>query len=230
MSRPVVGITGDIEKGVFTVKKTYADAVEKAGGYPVLLSPINSRAGVSVIAEKCDALLISGGKDIGPENFGEKKACGIDPVSAERYQFEKRLLREIMILKKPVLGICYGMQFMNVYLGGSLYCDIGEQMPGAIDHRSGHIVGICNTGKLYYILGSGNIRVNSSHHQGVKRPGRGLINAASARDNLIEAIELKNYPYFIGVQWHPEIMRGRNSGKLIRSFVEAADVSRSYKK
>lgn len=229
MRKPIVGITGDIDKGKYSVKMFYADAVESEGACPIFLSPSSIKDTIKGIAWTIDALLIPGGRDINPAFYGNPPLPpftkgwkgGLRLVSPKRFYFEKTLLKEIMLLKKPILGICYGMQFLNVFLGGTLYHDLARQKPDAINHKSRHGIKIYNSSRLYYIVDRENIRVNSTHHQGIKKLGRGLIISACSRDNLIEAIELKNYPYFIGVQWHPERLLNRHSQKLFKSFVSA---------
>jgi putative glutamine amidotransferase len=224
MIKPIIGITGDIKKGRYSTKIVYAEAIEKAGGCPVFLSPCSSKKTIKKIAETIDALLISGGRDIAPVLYGEKhEITSIKPVSEKRFYFEKFFLKEIMSLKKPVLGICYGLQFLNVFQGGTLYQDLSQDVrTRVINHRSWHRIKIYKESKLYHILGVESIKVNSSHHQGIKKLGKGLAASARSEDNLIEAIELKNYPFYIGVQWHPERVSDRYSLNLFKSFINAA--------
>lgn len=222
MNKPIVGITGDGENGDYSVKMVYSQAVERAGALPVFLSPPSAGGEIKGLAGIIDALLIPGGADINPTLFGEKPDAPVNPVSPERFYFEKAILGEIMISRKPLFCICYGMQLLNVLRGGTLYHDLARQKADAIKHKSRHRIKIYNRSKLYYILGIDNIRVNSTHHQGIKKLGRGLISSAHSRDNLVEAIELKNYPYCVGVQWHPERLLDRYSEKLFKSFVNTA--------
>ena len=221
MKNPIIGITGDIEDGRFFAKMAYIQAIEKAGVCPVFLPPVTSKNLINETAKAIDALLISGGKDINPVFYGGKTAGRLNLVSDARFNFEKALLEEIMTLKKPVLGICYGMQFLNVFLGGSLYQDLKLEGFDRVDHKSGHKIKIYKKSKLYYILGIDSIEVNSSHHQGIKEMGKGLTAGACSGDSLIEAIELSGYPYFIGVQWHPERLADRHSRNLFKSLIKA---------
>ncbi len=221
MTIPIVGITGEEKNGKYTLRMEYADAIEKSGACPVFLSPSSKKNSIAKIAVTIDALIISGGGNFCPSFYGEKHKKTLNPVSDKRFYFETCLLRKIMLLKKPVLGICYGMQFLNVFLGGSLYHRIPAKKPGQVRHRSGHLVEINSKSRLYSILRKEKIMVNSSHCQGVKELGKALVPSARSQDKLIEAVELKNYPFFLGLQWHPEKLSDKNSINLFKSFIKS---------
>jgi putative glutamine amidotransferase len=231
MNKLIVGITGDIERGECSIKMAYADAVYNAGVHPVLLLPTAAKNRIKKIALAIDALLISGGRDVDPAFYGgemNEPACrtgrSVKPVSFERFYFEKILLKEIMKLEKPVLGICYGMQFLNVICGGTLHIDLPGRESNPVNHRAGHIIKLYNRSKLYYILGRRELLVNSTHHQGIKKLGKGLTVSARSQDGIIEAIEMRHYPYFTGVQWHPERLSDKYSRMLFKSFAGSIKV------
>jgi putative glutamine amidotransferase len=217
---PIIGITVDLEGEYLRLRHHYPPAIRNAGGTPVLIPNTNDP---HAVAEIIDGLLIPGGGDIDPSYYSESSIFSEDEqathktVSSERTGFEIALLRAIMELGKPALGICYGMQLMNVALGGSLYQDIGIQFGGTIDHGKGNH-GILGQGDLL----RGEFFVNSSHHQAVKQLGSGLSAIASSDDGLVEAIQLNGYPFVIGIQWHPERSDDGLSRKLFSSFVQSA--------
>ena len=229
--KPLIGITLDREGEYLRLKYQYPPAILRAGGIPILVPHCNDPV---VVADTIDALLIPGGGDIDPSYYSEeaafmkgeggilekKKGCEdvqLHTVPRERTDFEISLLRAIMKLKKPVFGICYGMQLINVACGGSLYQDIACQFNTTIDHKKGS----------HRILGKGEtlegeFTVNSSHHQAVKGLGNGLSVSAFSEDGMVEAITLPNYPFLTGVQWHPERSEDELSLILFSAFVESA--------
>jgi len=214
---PLIGVTTGSRDNFPNYPELYMIAVRNAGGIAEFVYP---GAGKKGLADHYDGFLIPGGKDIGPVLYNEKKQYEIKPEEDKRTAFELFLLREAVSRKKPVLGICYGAQVMNVFLGGSLYQDIMSQHQGAYDHRQGfHFVEI---GQNPY-LACGTYEVNSSHHQAVKRAGKGMIPFAFSADGTIEAIYLENYPFMMGVQWHPERMDTELSSSVVRSLVEACN-------
>ena len=214
--KPIIGITADIEDNRFKLNRDYAEAVEKAGATPVLLAPLRNAAD---IASRIDGFLIPGGNDLHPSYYNEDVDYEIKIVERDRSGFEFAIIHEIIKLKKPVLGICYGMQLINVAFGGSLYQDIKQQVPSAIEHREGwHTIKI-DDNKL---IDRGEFKVNSSHHQAVKIIGQKLKAIAFSADGVVEAVCGEDYPFLLGVQWHPERLRDCLSEKIFRSFVEAA--------
>lgn len=167
--------------------------------------------------DEADGILLPGGNDVSPLLYGEERKSHTQPPHNERDRFEMYLLERAMDKKLPVLGICRGIQVINVKLGGTLYQDVEKEMPGSIRHdwhdndskplpRSllAHAVSIEEGSELYGILGKKAVEVNSLHHQGIKDLGKGLTASAHAPDGLIEGIEMPSYPYLVGVQWHPE--------------------------
>lgn len=218
--RPIIGITTDIDDKNIKLNRQYADAVEAAGACPVLLIPSDN---APEIITKIDGLLISGGDDLNPAYYKQKINYEIKIVDRKRSSFELLLIHEIIKLKRPVLGICYGMQLINVAFGGSLYQDIGSQVTMAIDHKKDyHIIKVVEN----RFIERGEYNVNSSHHQAIESLGRDLKAIAFSEDNIIEAVYNDNYPYFLGVQWHPERLNDNLSEKIFRSFVEASGGSR----
>ena len=217
MNNPVVGITMDMEGKYYRIRTDYSAAITKAGGIPVFLPPsVNSVS----YAEMIDALLIPGGRDVNPSYYHEEMLPQVELVPYERSDSEISLLKTVMKLNKPVLGICYGMQLINVASGGTLFQDIDSQLSSDIDHKKGyHKIAIQEN----RFLKKGKVSVNSTHHQAVKELGTGLAVFAFSSDNLIEAFHAKDYPFLVGVQWHPErLLEDSLSLGLFTSFLKAA--------
>ncbi len=212
--KPLIGITADMDAESFRLRHDYVSMVSTAGGVPLIVAPV--REGIGRIAGILDGLLLSGGDDILPEFLGEDPAVPLERlkfVRRERTEFELGLLKEVLKGRKPVLAVCYGMQLVNVALGGTIYQDIELQVGGAVDHRGGlHTVGITGPFARELGLGSSEFTVNSFHHQAVRELGVGLKPFAVADDGVIEGVYKEDYPFLVGVQWHPE--RGLNRESL----------------
>jgi putative glutamine amidotransferase len=207
---PVIGITVSLDHGQIIrknhdylyVKRAYAQAIKRVGGQPVLISP---DLAPQTVAEICQAIVISGGDDIAPELYGEKTGSSVNPESVERVEWERQLLDLFVGTEMPVLGVCYGMQLMNVHFGGSLYQDLSAACENAFDHGglgrlTSHEIKINKASRLFPLIGA-KATVSSLHHQAIKNLAPGFQIAATAEDGVIEAIEFKN---LLGVEWHPE--------------------------
>jgi putative glutamine amidotransferase len=211
--RPLIGITCDYDSAdpsKFWLREEYAAAVLDAGGLPVLLAPL---AGLPIgdVAGKLSGFVITGGGfDIEPHHYGEVPLPGLGKLNPQRSGFEMELILRAFMNDLPVLGICGGMQAMNVALGGTLYQDIPGQLPGAsLNHAQGrntraHQVSIKPNTLLAGLLQKAEAETNSSHHQGVKEVAPGFRASAIASDGIIEAIENKDSRFMLGLQWHPE--------------------------
>ena len=195
-------------------------SIIRGGGEPSFLSP---QSGITDVVARHDGFIIPGGRDLEPALYGERLFCRVEPEEEERVDFEFSLLHEIIRLRKPVLGICYGMQLINVYFQGSLYQDIRTQVPESMDHSAGgHGITVEETS----FTSAGTFHVNSTHHQAVKRMGKGLKPFAYADDGIVEAVHGEGYAFLVGVQWHPERMDTDLTYQLFSKFIEACRAER----
>jgi putative glutamine amidotransferase len=209
----------------------YSQAVLHAGGAPVILPAAQDEKSLERILGSVQGLILSGGPDIHPRRYGEEPMAGLGEVDEALDRME--LLAAALAVAKnlPVLGVCRGIQVLNVALGGRLYQDIPSQVPESLCHSpkadkavNTHTVRIAAGSRLRRIVGKPEIWVNGKHHQAVKDPAPGLVVTARARDGVIEALEHTGKRYVIGVQWHPEGTWRKDacSRKLFRSFLRAA--------
>ncbi len=213
----------------------YAAAVEAAGGTPAWITPDDLRAAKDPrdVLRTIDALLLSGGRDVDPQMYGETVIPGIGvDVDRRRYEVEVPLARAALETNVPVLGICGGMQALNVASDGSLYQDLSLAGVDAGSHHAKeilyHPVRTIPGSRVAQILQREEAPVNSSHHQAVKRPGKGAVVTASAPDGVIETIEFPANRFALGVQWHPERMpEDPRQRRLFESLVGAARAARS---
>ncbi|MEW6546967.1 MAG: gamma-glutamyl-gamma-aminobutyrate hydrolase family protein [Bacillota bacterium] len=230
---PLIGITSSVdEEDRVQVPSGYAAAVEAAGGIPVVLPVLAPEKAGEVLAH-LQGLLLSGGVDVDPSHYGEDPLPGLGRVTPERDAFELALAREALALGVPVLGVCRGVQVLNVAAGGTLYQDLGSQMGNVLKHRQeaprwheSHSVRLDPGSRLAAILGVPEVRVNSFHHQAVREVAGGLRAVAWAPDGVIEAVEATgtDHRFALGVQWHPEEMWRRHPLHLkpFAALVEAA--------
>jgi len=203
----------------------YLASLERAGAEPLLVRP-GSESGIPDMLRAVSGWVFTGGDDISPELYGEAPHPSLMPGDPGRDRLDMLLARAVLSEGIPCLGICLGVQILNVAAGGSLHQDIPTMIPGAVKHAAGarHPVTVEPGTRLHSILGVKDLEVNSYHHQGVKRVGRGFRVTARSPDGVVEAVE-KDGPLFqVGVQWHPEregCFPGASAG-LFAAFVAAA--------
>ena len=219
-----------VDERKITINQDYVEAVLRADGTPVLFPVTSDRDQLSALLDRVDGLLLTGGPDVDPAEYGEsrKPCCG--NCSLCRDAMELPLCREALERRIPLLAICRGMQILSCLLGGNLYQDLAEQYGTALSHPRydvpgdpAHEVNVKSDTLLASIVGPGMLSVNSRHHQGIRECGKGLKVCAVAEDGLIEGVELPDHPFVLGVQWHPESLSDRYPAhqKLFNAFVQA---------
>lgn len=220
--KPIVGLLPSVDDmtGATKLSAAYTKAVLAHGGVPFLFSFLQEEPDIRQLAQQCDAFLFTGGIDPDPALYGEEKLNDTVEISDCRDRLEFPLLKMALELDRPVLGICRGIQVLNVALGGSLYQDLPAQLPDdPVCHRQkagypqdGHFVRIVENTPLRKIFGEARAFVNTYHHQAIKTLAPGLLTMASADDGIVEAVCMKERPYVFGVQWHPELIYGESKG------------------
>lgn len=237
MERPVIGLCTALERAQWSVwdqeavllPRNYVDEVARAGGLPVLLPPeAQSVEEPEETIALLDGLLLAGGADIDPASYGQTPHPETQDSVPERDAFEIALTRAAIEADVPVLGICRGMQLVNVALGGTLNQHLPEHLAHE-DHRrvigtfdgSEHDVQVLEGTLAASVIGAGSHGTKSHHHQGVDRLGEGLLVSARSAlgDELVEAVELPGRSFVLGVQWHPE---ADPSSPVIGGLVTAA--------
>jgi putative glutamine amidotransferase len=243
VQRPVIGIAMQSLEAVpgerppcWIMGQRYVRVLVNEGAVPWLIPLLDDEETLRRIYDQLDGVFLTGGVDVDPANYGESKLELCGQTDPPRDWTEMRLVRWALADHKPVLGVCRGIQVINVAAGGTLFQDVMGQRPHAIKHDyfpspGGHqrhdlVHGILVTedSHLAQIMGTANVQVNSMHHQGIKDLAPGLVPSAVAPDGLIEGVERSNGQFFIGVQWHPEELTETSPPmrRLFRAFLDAA--------
>jgi putative glutamine amidotransferase len=237
MAVPLIGITTGrttSSRGVplNSLPEAYLQAVSQAGGTPVMIPLGLGGEQLAQVLRRLDGLVFSGGGDVDPQLYGAESIPELEGVDPDRDRLEVALVEEAIKARLPFLGICRGIQIINVALGGTLYTHIADQLPGALDHELlpgeprdslTHAVVVDSNSRLAEILGRDQVQVNSIHHQGVCRLAPGLRATAHAPDGLVEAFEITGHPFGLAVQWHPEWLTAHAPMQaLFKALVDAA--------
>lgn len=225
MRKPRILITTDVGEVGFKKRLSastamgYVQTVEHAGGIPLLLPPLSSDECLSDLLQDIDGVVCIGGPDY--QRGGEHPRCSYVHTLREEHDF--RIIPAVLTIDIPLLGICLGMQLMNISAGGTIHQHLVDSIPHAMDHTRGyHEVMLSRSSHMFSVLGK-QFEVNSSHHQAVRTMGCGFIETAHAPDNVIEMIEKLGDVFRLGVQWHPERMKDMPvQEKLFSLFIWSA--------
>ena len=229
------GVSADIPPS-WVMSQRYIQSLVQAGAIPWMI-PLVDDATLRGVYESLDGVFLPGGADIDPASYGRDPHPLCDRTDPERDRVELQLARWALDEGTPVLGVCRGMQLINIAAGGTLYQDLAEQLPGSIKHDYfpykgmgftrdflAHKVEVAPDTRLARLFGAGTLKVNSMHHQGIRQLGTGLRTTAVSPDGLVEGIETTGDNYVFAVQWHPEALTDSDihAREMFTDFVSAA--------
>jgi len=242
--RPLIGVTtsevrlppnsrplkeGDPPQREMALGLPYLKAIERAGGLPVVLPPLETGA-IPALLDRLSGVCLSGGPDLDPTGYGAAAHAELGPTEPDLDRFELEVAREADRRGMPLLGICRGLQALNVARGGTLHQHLADVTDGEVDHRQAlpgtvptHAVRVAAGSLLAAVLGGEQCQVNSFHHQAVDRLGAGLRAVAWAPDGIVEGVESPGRPLLLGVQWHAEgLVADPGQLRLFERLVEGA--------
>lgn len=227
----IIALTPSIDvDGKTSILESYVKAIEIAGGTPFLLPYTKDMNALNDSIKECQGVCFTGGIDIDPKRYNEEKMPCCNITQDNRDEFDLAIFDIAMKENKPIMGICRGAQLINVALGGTLYQDIPTDIKTDIMHKQvepkfehSHTVKILENTPLSKLFKEDEIKVNSFHHQAIKRLGKGLEIMALSHDGVIEAVFAPNYRYLYAYQWHPERLchKDINHYRLFEDFIKA---------
>ena len=247
ISRPIIGIPCSIYPDTWFTPAygnatSYLRAIEAAGGIPMLIHLTGDTEVLDTHYQRCDALLFAGGNDVHPSFYGASEHPKLGDTNVFQDEVERVLVQRAIACGRPVLGICRGMQLINVVLGGSLYQDIASELPNAFDHQASiarrnmaylaHTITLDATAWLAERLDTTELAVNTLHHQALRTIAPSLQVVARAPDGIVEAVEGVGTRAVIGVQCHPEELWEAVDKRWMRvfeGFVQLARQARTKK-
>jgi putative glutamine amidotransferase len=227
--KPIIGISSSLNEQVLTVPTEYIQAITKFGGVPLILPNVQKDA-IDSMVQMLDGLLLTGGGDIDPTLFNEEPHQHLGSITPERDEFEIAIIHKMLKLNKPILGICRGMQILNIAIGGDMFQDIYTQSQSKLlqhaqvaprNHAS-HFVKVTEGSMLSDIVQVEKIKVNSFHHQAIREIPSDFKACAIASDGIIEAFESTIHSFVMGLQWHPECLLSKNdlaSTSIFKAFI-----------
>lgn len=230
--KPIIGVLPlwDDDKESLWMLPGYFEGIQRAGGIPIMLPLVMDAEITEQCMAMCHGFLFTGGHDVSPEIYGSEIVANNIVCNKERDYMESHLLKLALENDKSVLGICRGIQFINAYLGGTLFQDLPTEHPSEIEHHQKppydipvHKNIIIKDSPLYNLLGTNRLFVNSYHHQAIKDLAPVLKSMAESEDGLIEAVYMPSHKYVWAVQWHPEFSYETDeaSMKIFESFIES---------